>query len=162
MTLTTERAEPANEPPQEPARAGGETPTADAASGATRAAPGPSEPVSAGAQPPPPDTAAAPGPPAREATPEPSGCTQAQLRRFIKSRPYVPMHELRRRFELNGSADDVSPIRTSHGTIYVGLPAREAAFVGDLTRQGEIGLELCHDPLVPMVVGVYATRPITR
>ena len=26
------------------------------------------------------------------------GCTQAQLRRFIKSRPYVPMHELRRQF----------------------------------------------------------------
>ena len=29
----------------------------------------------------------------------PAGCTAPQLRRFIKSRPYVPMHELRRRFE---------------------------------------------------------------
>ena len=37
------------------------------------------------------------------------GCTQAQLRRFIKSRPYVPMHELRRRFDINGEADDVLP-----------------------------------------------------
>ena len=27
-----------------------------------------------------------------------AGCTAPQLRRFIKSRPYVPMHELRRRF----------------------------------------------------------------
>ena len=41
--------------------------------------------------------------------PEGSACTQAQLRRFIKSRPYVPMHELRRRFELNGEAGDVPP-----------------------------------------------------
>jgi hypothetical protein len=89
-------------------------------------------------------------------------CTQAQLRRFIKSRPYVPMHELRRRFELNGQADDVSPVNTREGTIWVGLPPREAGFLGELARQGEIGLELCHDPTVNIVVGVYAMRPIAR
>ena len=33
------------------------------------------------------------------------GPTAAQLRRFIKSRPYVPLHELRRRFELNGDLE---------------------------------------------------------
>jgi hypothetical protein len=91
-----------------------------------------------------------------------SGCTQAQLRRFIKSRPYVPMHELRRRFELNGAADDVNPITTSEGVVFVGLPSRESGFIAELVRQGEIGIELCHDPAVPMVVGVYATRPIAR
>src|SRR6476661_3520393 len=80
-------------------------------------------------------------------------CTQAQLRRFIKSRPYVPMHELRRRFELNGQPDDVSPVAGPDGTLWVGLPPREAAFVGELLRQGEIGLELCHDPAVRIVVG---------
>jgi len=37
-----------------------------------------------------------------------AGCTAPQLRRFIKSRPYVPMHELRRRFGINGSEDDVT------------------------------------------------------
>lgn len=89
-------------------------------------------------------------------------CTQAQLRRFIKSRPYVPMHELRRRFELNGQPDDVSPVATSDGTLWVGLPPREAAFLGELLRQGEIGLELCHDPVVRIVVGVFAMRPIAR
>jgi hypothetical protein len=97
--------------------------------------------------------------------PEPSispGCTQAQLRRFIKSRPYVPMHELRRRFELNGAADEVSPIRVADGTVYVGLGARESDFIAELVRQGDIGVELCHDPPVPMVVGVYAMRPISR
>jgi hypothetical protein len=98
-------------------------------------------------------------------TAEPSispGCTQAQLRRFIKSRPYVPMHELRRRFELNGAADEVSPIRVADGIVYVGLGARESDFIAELVRQGDVGVELCHDPPVPMVVGVYAMRPISR
>jgi hypothetical protein len=39
-----------------------------------------------------------------------AGCTAPQLRRFIKSRPYVPMHELRRRFGINGQEDDVTPV----------------------------------------------------
>lgn len=91
-----------------------------------------------------------------------AGCTQAQLRRFIKSRPYVPMHELRRRFELNGQADDVTPIASGEGVIYVGLPSRESVFMAELLRQGDIGVELCRDPSVPIVVGVYAIRPVSR
>lgn len=91
-----------------------------------------------------------------------SGCTQAQLRRFIKSRPYVPMHELRRRFELNGQPDDVTPIPGPDGTIWIGLPQRESGFVAELLRQGDIGVELCRDPSVRIVVGVYAMRPVSR
>ncbi|HSH21458.1 MAG TPA: hypothetical protein VK992_02420 [Candidatus Caenarcaniphilales bacterium] len=89
--------------------------------------------------------------------------TAAQFRRFIKSRPYVPLHELRRRFELNGELDEVAPIRNPDGeTVYVGLPPRESQFLADLARDGDIGLELCHDPLVPIVVGVYPLRPVSR
>jgi len=91
-----------------------------------------------------------------------AGCTQAQLRRFIKSRPYVPMHELRRRFELNGQPDDVTPVHSPDGIIWVGLPQRESGFIGDLLRQGDIGVELCRDPSVRIVVGVYAMRPVSR
>ncbi len=91
------------------------------------------------------------------------GPTAAQLRRFIKSRAYVPLHELRRRFELNGELDEVSLIEVSDsGHVYVGLPGREAEFVATLARDGDIGLELCYDPLVPIVVGVYPMRPVTR
>ncbi len=91
------------------------------------------------------------------------GPTAAQLRRFIKSRPYVPMHELRRRFELNGESDDVSVVHLhDQGPVFVGLPAREAEFVATLARDGDIGLELCQDPLVAVVVGVYPIRPVTR
>jgi hypothetical protein len=91
-----------------------------------------------------------------------SPCTAAQLRRFIKSRPYVPMHELRRRFELNGDADEVTPIHAGEGVVYLGLQARESHLIEELIRQGEIGLELAHDPQVPIVVGVYPMRPISR
>jgi hypothetical protein len=90
------------------------------------------------------------------------GATQAQLRRFIKSRPYVPMHELRRRFELNGYPDDVTPIQGPEGIIWIGLPDRESGFMADLIRQGDIGVELCRDPSVAIVVGVYAMRPVSR
>lgn len=91
------------------------------------------------------------------------GPTAAQLRRFIKSRPYVPLHELRRRFELNGDLDEVSVIELpEQGRVFVGLPGREADFVATLARDGDIGLELCHDPLVPLVVGVFPMRPVSR
>jgi hypothetical protein len=90
------------------------------------------------------------------------GTTAAQLRRFIKSRPYVPMHELRRRFELNGDCDDVVAIETPGGRCYIGLPEREGRFMGDLVRQGEVGIELGHDPEVAIVVGVFPMRPVGR
>lgn len=89
-------------------------------------------------------------------------CTMAQMRRFIKSRPYVPIHELRRRFEIEGGEDDVNPVPTGTGTIYVGLPPQEARFLSDLIQAGEVGCEMLLDPCSPGVVGVYAMRPVAR
>jgi len=89
-------------------------------------------------------------------------CTLAQLRRFIKSRPYVPVHELRRRFLIEGYEDDVSPVATEQGIVYVGLPVEEARFLADLVKAGEVGCELLLDPTSPAVVGVFAMRPIAR
>jgi hypothetical protein len=89
-------------------------------------------------------------------------CTAPQLRRFIKSRPYVPMHELRRRFSISGDDDDVTPVRINPGWIYVGLPIHEGHLLGDLLRTGEIGYELSLDPRTPIVIGVYPMRPIPR
>ena len=89
-------------------------------------------------------------------------CTQAQLRRFIKSRPYVPIHELRRRFALGGDDDDVTGFESAGRRIFVGLPAREARLLGDLVLQGDVGYELLLDPTCPMVVGVFPVRPVQR
>jgi hypothetical protein len=91
-----------------------------------------------------------------------SGCTAPQLRRFIKSRPYVPMHELRRRFAIDGEDDDVTQVSIEQGNVYVGLPSREGSLLGELLRGGEIGYELSLDPRTPVVVGVYPMRPIPR
>ena len=91
-----------------------------------------------------------------------NGCTAPQLRRFIKSRPYVPMHELRRRFGIDGHDDDVTQVRLDDGCIYVGLPQREGALLGELLRGREIGYELSLDPRTPIVVGVYPMRPVPR
>ena len=91
-----------------------------------------------------------------------AGCTAPQLRRFIKSRPYVPMHELRRRFGINGAEDDVTPVETADGRVFVGLPAREGSLLGELLRGGEVGFELSLDPRTPIVVGLYPMRPIPR
>ncbi len=84
------------------------------------------------------------------------------MRRFIKSRPYVPVHELRRRFEIQGVEDEVSPIATDAGMLFIGLPAREAGFLGEMIKSGEVGYELLLDPVSPGVVGVFPMRPVAR
>ncbi len=89
-------------------------------------------------------------------------CTSAQLRRFIKSRPWVPLHELRRRFGISGDDDDVSPIRVGHQLLFIGLPPAEARMVGELLSGGDVGYELSLDPTAPIVVGVYPMRPVPR
>jgi hypothetical protein len=109
------------------------------------------------------DHAAGPGPGDAPPNPDRNGqCTAPQLRRFIKSRPYVPMHELRRRFGIDGGDDDVTPVKLDPGWVYVGLPTREGSLLGDLLRAGEIGYELSLDPRTPIVIGVYPMRPIPR
>lgn len=114
----------------------------------------------------PPEAAAPPdhGPLGGEGHPESlrATCTQAQLRRFIKSRPWIPMHELRRRFGIAGGDDDVTPVRTADGTIFVGLPSAEGRMLGELLNSGDVGYELSLDPGAPIVVGVYPMRPVPR
>lgn len=89
-------------------------------------------------------------------------CTVPQLRRFIKSRTWVPMHELRRRFGINGVEDDVTPIRVGDQRLYVGLPDPEARLMAELLSGGDVGYELSLDPGAPIVVGVYPMRPVPR
>ena len=95
---------------------------------------------------------------------ERAGCTAPQLRRFIKSRAYVPMHELRRRFAIDGDGDDdVTQVDLDTGSrVYVGLPTREGLLLGELLRAGDVGYELSLDPISPIVVGVFPMRPVPR
>jgi hypothetical protein len=72
------------------------------------------------------------------------------------------MHELRRRFAINGVDDDVTCITVGGEHLYVGLPDREGQLLGELLRSGDVGYELSHDPPTPMVVGIYPMRPAAR
>ncbi len=94
--------------------------------------------------------------------PERATCTVAQLRRFIKSRPWIPMHELRRRFGIMGFDDDVTPMHVADHTLFVGLPPAEGRILAELLRGGDVGYELSVDPSTPVVIGVYPMRPGPR
>ncbi len=94
---------------------------------------------------------------------ERNACTAPQLRRFIKSRAYVPMHELRRRFAIEGGDDDVTGVDMGSGSfVYLGLPEREGRLLGELLRIRDVGYELSMDPITPIVVGVFPMRPVPR
>ena len=112
----------------------------------------------------PPGTPPADAAPGGFGPPDPAraGCTSPQLRRFIKSRAYIPMHELRRRFAIDGPEDDVTGIDVDGTRLYVGLPEREGRLLAELMRGGDVGAELSHDPVTPVIVGVYPMRPVPR
>jgi predicted ester cyclase len=70
-------------------------------------------------------------------------CTAPQLRRFIKSRPYVPMHELRRRFGIVGDDDDVTSLadyKAWSKALQVGLPDIRVA-IDDLIAEGDMAVK---------------------
>lgn len=81
----------------------------------------------------------------------------SSLRRFISSRPYVAIPELRRRFALE-QPDGVSRLEHDGTVAWVGLPEREAAKLQDLWQRDEIGLQLSVEVRAPVVVGVFPMR----
>jgi len=81
----------------------------------------------------------------------------SSLRRFITSRPYVTIAELRRRFALD-DPDAITHVAHNGTRAYVGLPEREALKLEDLWQRDEIGFELSVEVHAPVVVGVYPMR----
>ena len=81
----------------------------------------------------------------------------SSLRRFITSRPYVTVAEIRRRFALD-DPDAVTPVRHNGTSAYIGLPEREALKLQELWNRDEVGMELSVEVRAPVVVGVYPMR----
>jgi len=78
---------------------------------------------------------------------------------FIRRKAYVPLCEIRRRFELDG--DEGAFLDGDHGArIFVGLPAQSAAAVEKLWRQGKIGLELSVEFDCKVLIGVFPMIPV--
>src|SRR3990172_507989 len=81
----------------------------------------------------------------------------SSLRRFVCSRPYVPVAELRRRFGLE-EPDAMVRISRNGSSAYIGVPAREAAKLEELWMRDELGVELSVDVRAPVIVGVFPLR----
>jgi hypothetical protein len=80
----------------------------------------------------------------------------SSLRRYLTSRPYVPVADVRRRFGLD--PDAMSVVSRNGTTAFVGLPDREAAKLQDLWQRDEIGVELSVEVHAPVVIGIYPLR----
>jgi len=75
---------------------------------------------------------------------------------FIRSRSFVSIPDIRRRFNLPCAEDEVSAIVVSReGTVYVGLPREAAKLLQDLVREEKVGLELEPGILARAVTGAY-------
>lgn len=80
----------------------------------------------------------------------------SSLRRYLTSRPYIAVADIRRRFGLD--PDAMSVVRRNGTSAFVGLPEREATKLEDLWLRDEIGVELSVEVNAPVIVGVYPMR----
>ena len=80
----------------------------------------------------------------------------SSLRRYLTSRPYIAVADIRRRFALDPEA--MSVVSRNGTTAYVGLPEREASKLQDLWQRDEVGVELSVEVRAPVVVGVFPMR----
>jgi len=80
----------------------------------------------------------------------------SSLRRYLTSRPYVAVGDIRRRFGLD--PDAMSAIARNGTRAFIGLPEREAAKLQDLWEHDEIGMQLSVEVSAPVVVGIFPMR----
>jgi hypothetical protein len=80
----------------------------------------------------------------------------SSLRRYLTSRPYLSVADIRRRFGLE--ADAMSHIARNGTSAFIGLPEREALKLQDLWQRDEVGVELSVEVNAPVVVGIYPMR----
>ena len=78
---------------------------------------------------------------------------------FIRRKSYVPLCEIRRRFELDG--EEGAFIDGDNGArLFVGLPSNTATAIEKLWRQKKIGLELSVEFDCRVIIGVYPISPV--
>jgi hypothetical protein len=87
--------------------------------------------------------------------------TKGNLWGFIQSRAYASIADIRRTFVMD--VEGAAPVLTSEGTCYIGLPEDAADLIGQLCREGRVGLDLNLNVKARVVQGVYPVRlPIRR
>jgi hypothetical protein len=81
----------------------------------------------------------------------------SSLRRFITSRPYVTVADIRRRFTID-DPDAMACLQRNGSSAWIGLPEREATKLQELWQRDELGLQMSVEVRAPVVVGVYPMR----
>jgi hypothetical protein len=86
--------------------------------------------------------------------------SKSSLLWFVRSRSYVTVADVRRRFGIGSpvgadSSDEVTAIEGPAGRAFVGLPAHQARLLQELWQEGKVGLELATDIKAPTVTGIY-------
>ena len=82
--------------------------------------------------------------------------TKGNLWGFIQSRSYASVADMRRLFMMD--VDGAAAVPTSEGICFIGLPPEAADMVGQLSREGRIGLDLNLNVKARVVQGVYPVR----
>lgn len=80
--------------------------------------------------------------------------SKSSLLWFVRSRSYVSISDIRRRFNLN-EGEEVVPVPSHEVTVFVGLPSDAARVLGDLVREGRVGIELDPSIHAHAAIGVY-------
>jgi hypothetical protein len=80
----------------------------------------------------------------------------SSLRRYLTSRPFIAVADVRRRFGLDPEA--MSVVSRNGTTAYIGLPEREATKLQDLWQRDEVGVELSVEVRAPVIIGIYPLR----
>jgi hypothetical protein len=81
----------------------------------------------------------------------------SSLRRFITSRPFVTIADIRRRFGLD-DPNAMTRVERDGQAAWIGLPEREAIKLQELWHRDDVGMELSVEVHAPVVVGVYPMR----
>lgn len=80
--------------------------------------------------------------------------SKSSLLWFIRSRSYVSIPDIRRRFNLN-EGEDVVAVTSPNGHVFVGLPGDAARVLGELIREGRVGVEIEPSLHAHAAIGVY-------
>jgi len=80
--------------------------------------------------------------------------SKSSLLWFIRSRSYASIPDIRRRFHLD-EGEEVNLIVSQLGRIYVGLPSDATRALGDLVREGRVGLEIQPSIHARAAIGAY-------
>lgn len=75
---------------------------------------------------------------------------------FISNRPYVPISDIRRRFDLY--SEHGTMLRDEEGPLHLGLPEQAAATILDLRRRNKIEFEYDYAYEMRIVIGVFPLR----